>query len=198
MGHPAAQCARILNSDGMGIDEGVILAGGYGTRLSEEIAVVPKPMVWFSGKPIACGTSCTLYGPRYRSTHDLLRLPGRRTQGVPSQLPLLGVRSRRRPREREVIAHRDSRAVGGVLHLAADGDALFASVGCAHRHQALSAHARALYRVSGSYTPELERGSRQADSMVSIDWALSPTRFKGEDQQLPTLGETELRRTQYP
>ena len=30
----------------------VILAGGYGTRLSEETAVRPKPMVEIGGKPI--------------------------------------------------------------------------------------------------------------------------------------------------
>jgi len=30
----------------------VILAGGYGTRLSEETSVVPKPMVEIGGRPI--------------------------------------------------------------------------------------------------------------------------------------------------
>ena len=30
----------------------VILAGGYGTRLSEETGVRPKPMVEIGGKPI--------------------------------------------------------------------------------------------------------------------------------------------------
>jgi glucose-1-phosphate cytidylyltransferase len=30
----------------------VILAGGYGTRISEESAVRPKPMVEIGGKPI--------------------------------------------------------------------------------------------------------------------------------------------------
>ena len=30
----------------------VILAGGYGTRLSEETGVKPKPMVEIGGKPI--------------------------------------------------------------------------------------------------------------------------------------------------
>lgn len=30
----------------------VILAGGYGTRISEECAVQPKPMVEIGGRPI--------------------------------------------------------------------------------------------------------------------------------------------------
>ena len=30
----------------------VILAGGYGTRLSEETKLIPKPMVEIGGKPI--------------------------------------------------------------------------------------------------------------------------------------------------
>lgn len=30
----------------------VILAGGFGTRLSEETDVIPKPMVEIGGKPI--------------------------------------------------------------------------------------------------------------------------------------------------
>jgi len=29
----------------------VILAGGYGTRLSEETAVLPKPMIEIGGRP---------------------------------------------------------------------------------------------------------------------------------------------------
>ena len=32
----------------------VILAGGYGTRLSEETHLIPKPMVEIGGKPIIC------------------------------------------------------------------------------------------------------------------------------------------------
>ncbi len=30
----------------------VILAGGYGTRISEETLITPKPMIEIGGKPI--------------------------------------------------------------------------------------------------------------------------------------------------
>jgi glucose-1-phosphate cytidylyltransferase len=30
----------------------VILAGGFGTRISEETAVIPKPLVEIGGRPI--------------------------------------------------------------------------------------------------------------------------------------------------
>jgi glucose-1-phosphate cytidylyltransferase len=37
---------------GGGVVRAVILAGGFGTRLSEETAVRPKPMVEIGGRPI--------------------------------------------------------------------------------------------------------------------------------------------------
>ena len=30
----------------------IILAGGYGTRLSEETSVIPKPMIEIGGRPL--------------------------------------------------------------------------------------------------------------------------------------------------
>jgi glucose-1-phosphate cytidylyltransferase len=40
-----------MAGEGAGV-KAVILAGGHGTRLSEETAVRPKPMVEIGGKPI--------------------------------------------------------------------------------------------------------------------------------------------------
>ena len=39
----------------------VILAGGLGTRLSEETSIIPKPMVEIDGKPILWHLMKNLY-----------------------------------------------------------------------------------------------------------------------------------------
>jgi glucose-1-phosphate cytidylyltransferase len=41
-----------VRTDGDGVMKVVILAGGYGTRLSEETGVIPKPLVEIGGRPI--------------------------------------------------------------------------------------------------------------------------------------------------
>ena len=44
--------ANSLEQERRNLMKAVILAGGYGTRLSEETAVRPKPMVDIGGRPI--------------------------------------------------------------------------------------------------------------------------------------------------
>jgi glucose-1-phosphate cytidylyltransferase len=48
---PSIRSVVVATSRGEGV-KAVILAGGYGTRLSEETAVRPKPMVEIGGRPI--------------------------------------------------------------------------------------------------------------------------------------------------
>ena len=45
----------LVKGQGVGM-KAVILAGGMGTRLSEETGIRPKPMVEIGGKPIYSGT----------------------------------------------------------------------------------------------------------------------------------------------
>ena len=51
----------------------VILAGGFGTRLSEATNLIPKPMVEIGGKPILWHHE-NLQPLRHQRFRDLLRL----------------------------------------------------------------------------------------------------------------------------
>ncbi len=64
----------------------VILAGGLGTRISEETLLKPKPMVEIGGKPILWHIMKIYSAPRHQRFRDLLRLQGLRDQGVLRQL----------------------------------------------------------------------------------------------------------------
>ena len=52
----------------------VILAGGFGTRLSEATNLIPKPMVEIGGKPILWHIMKTYSPLRHQRFRDLLRL----------------------------------------------------------------------------------------------------------------------------
>ena len=52
----------------------VILAGGFGTRLSEATNLIPKPMVEIGGKPIPLAYHENLQPLRHQRFRDLLRL----------------------------------------------------------------------------------------------------------------------------
>ena len=76
----------------------VILAGGLGSRLSEETAVRPKPMVEIGGKPILWHIMKIYAAHGDRGLRDLPRLQGLRDQGVLRQLLPAHVRRHLRPR----------------------------------------------------------------------------------------------------
>ncbi len=54
----------------------VILAGGFGTRISEETSLRPKPMVEIGGKPILWHIMKIYSRLRHQRFHHLLRLQG--------------------------------------------------------------------------------------------------------------------------
>ena len=57
--------------------KGVILAGGYGTRISEESSVRPKPMVEIGGQADPVAHHEDLFGVRRWTTSSSVRLQGR-------------------------------------------------------------------------------------------------------------------------
>ena len=71
----------------------VILAGGYGTRISEESAVRPKPMVEIGGMPIIWHIMKIYSAQGMNDFVDLPGLQGRRDQGLLREL--LPARQRR-------------------------------------------------------------------------------------------------------
>ena len=64
----------------------VILAGGLGTRFTEETSLRPKPMVEIGGRPILWHIMKIYAAPRHQRLRHLLRLQGLRDQGVFRQL----------------------------------------------------------------------------------------------------------------
>ena len=85
--HPAGRVAM----------KAVILAGGRGSRLSEETIVRPKPMVEIGGRPILWHIMRHLRRPRDRRLRGLRGLQGLRHQGVLRQLLPARLRRHVRP-----------------------------------------------------------------------------------------------------
>jgi hypothetical protein len=75
----------------------VILAGGLGTRISEETAVRPKPMVEIGGKPHSLSLKQQLTPPfpsRGLMPTEFSRFDDARSMGEPASRPLSGWRNR--------------------------------------------------------------------------------------------------------
>lgn len=58
---------------------------------------------------------------------------------------------------------------------------------CAAGYQTLTDDAEILYTVSGFYAPEAERGLRQEDPRLAIDWPLERTAVSDKDRLWPLL-----------
>ena len=92
----------------------VILAGGLGTRLSEETVIRPKPMVEIGGKPILWHIMKIYSAPRRQRFRHLPRLQGLHDQGVLRQLLPAHVRRHLRPgRQRMEVHQQHGRALEG-------------------------------------------------------------------------------------
>jgi dTDP-4-dehydrorhamnose 3,5-epimerase len=58
---------------------------------------------------------------------------------------------------------------------------------CAAGYQTLTDDTEILYSVSGFYAPQAERGVRQDDPAIGVDWPLDPTFVSEKDRQWPLL-----------
>jgi dTDP-4-dehydrorhamnose 3,5-epimerase len=82
------------------------------------------------------------------------------------------------------------RHVSRVLS-AVNGDQLLVPVGFAHGFVTLEPDTEVLYKVSGNYSREHERGLRWDDPELGIDWRLSREEItmNDRDRDFPTLAE---------
>ncbi|MFP5343081.1 MAG: dTDP-4-dehydrorhamnose 3,5-epimerase family protein [Candidatus Limnocylindria bacterium] len=81
------------------------------------------------------------------------------------------------------------RAWVGVELDAAGRRALYIPAGCAAGAQALEDDTEMYYLVSGSYSPEHERGVRFDDPAIGIAWPLPAVNVTAKDQGWPLLAE---------
>ncbi len=83
---PERGARRSPRSCGSDAVKAVILAGGLGTRISEETAVKPKPMIEIGAKPLLWHIMKIYSAHGHRRVRGLPRLPRLRDQGVLRQL----------------------------------------------------------------------------------------------------------------
>ena len=182
--------ARILGSDGTGLDEDAAPHGSYGTRSSDEFAVRPKPMVECGDRPVIrrSMSSSASYG-----IGEVIVCAARRatcsrnasSRNCESDLSVdLGCG--------EVAVHLALRAV----EVAAADDHGFFVPGAAPTGPSVGRARCALYGVNGSIAPELERGIDRANLRVGIDWPRTRARVSDTNQRQTTLHEAELPRTE--
>ena len=92
----------------------VLLAGGLGTRFSEETDVRPKPMIEIGGKPILWHIMKIYSQPRHQRLHRLPRLQGLCHQGIFLELfPAPVQRDVRPARKQDARPAQARRAVDG-------------------------------------------------------------------------------------
>jgi dTDP-4-dehydrorhamnose 3,5-epimerase len=74
------------------------------------------------------------------------------------------------------------------IRLSADNRrALYVPPVCAAGYQTLTDDAEILYSVSGFYAPEAERGLRQDDPSIGIEWPLEAAVVSEKDRLWPLL-----------
>ena len=79
-----------------------------------------------------------------------------------------------------------------AVELTADNHrALFIPPLFAHAYQTLQDATEVHYQVSQPYTPNTERGLRFDDSVLGIDWPMTPTVMSDKDRNWPLLGSIE-------
>ena len=74
-----------------------------------------------------------------------------------------------------------------VVLSAANRRALYIPPVCAAGYQTLTDDAEVLYSVSGFYAPEAERGLRQDDPALGIDWPHARTVVSDKDRAWPSI-----------
>jgi dTDP-4-dehydrorhamnose 3,5-epimerase len=79
----------------------------------------------------------------------------------------------------------------GVRLSAKDRRLLYVPVGFAHGFCVLSAEADVVYKVTGEYAPELDRGILWSDPEIGIRWPLENPILSEKDAHLPFLKEAD-------
>lgn len=67
--------------------------------------------------------------------------------------------------------------------------------GCAHGYLTLEVNTSVLYRIDGSYAPELASDVRWDDPTFSIDWPEKPLFISDKDKKIEYKNESEYSRT---